>query len=511
MLRRFKYLFVVTLLLVPFGCSDWLQLEPISELTREEFWQSGDDVQAVVAGSYKELAGTVEKLFKWGELRADLIIPGANITNTDLKIMDGFIYPENDLNRWNQLYRTINFANTVLKFSPIVVDRDQTFNENESKAYEAEALFVRSLCYFYLVRIYRDVPLVLEASENDAQDYYPAVSTEQEIFLQIIDDLQTAVQGLPTSYGRLEYDKGRATKAAAYALMADIYLYFEKYQAAIDACDQVINSGLFGLIDGEDWFMNFFPGNSNESIFEIQFDKELDQTNLLYRMLAPNPGDNTYPDGNDEFRVSPEFVKEYERYPSDRRAGFRTYMAYSGAGWYRFTTSNVLWKYVGTEGTPNLATGSSASGYRIGNKESDANWIVYRYPDILLMKAEALVQQGSFGEAVDLINMVRQRALVDLVEDITNKSSLEDLILEERAKEFCGEGKRWFDLIRYGRRNNYERMESFIEILADNKSYEDAQIIRSKYSNPNSWYLPIHQDEIDQNDKLIQNPYYINQ
>ncbi len=511
MIMKTRTILLLILAILPWGCSEWLQLEPESQLIREEFWQTGEDVEAVVAGTYKELSGTVELLFKWGELRADLLVPGVNISAEDRKIMDGFIYPENDLNKWDRLYRTINFANTVLKFSPLVVDRDQTFNENESRAFEAEALFVRSLCYFYLVRIFRDVPLVLEASENDAQDYYPAVSLEQDIFLQIIDDLNIAVQGLPTSYGRKEYDKGRATKAAAYALMADIYLYFEKYQACIDACNQVINSGLFGLIDGEDWFMNYFPGNSNESIFEVQFDKDLDQTNLLYRMVAPYPGDGTYPDGNDEFRVSPYFVKDFERYPSDRRAGNRTYMAYSGGGWYRFATSYVLWKYVGTEGTPSSATGSSASGYRIGNKESDANWIVYRYPDILLIKADALVQQGAFGEAVDLINLVRGRALVEPVSDISSKHTLEDIILEERAKEFCGEGKRWFDLIRFGRRNNYERIDRFIEILADNKSYEEARIIRSKYSNPDSWYYPIHQDEIDQNDKLVQNPYYLNQ
>ncbi|HDS07332.1 MAG TPA: RagB/SusD family nutrient uptake outer membrane protein [Bacteroides sp.] len=505
------YILLIIFLMLPRGCTDWLHLEPESELTREEFWQSGDDVQAVVAGAYKEMAGMVEMLFKWGELRGDLMVPGANITSADRKIMDGFIYPENERNRWGQLYRAINFANTVLKFSPMVVERDQTFNENESRAFEAEALFIRSLCYFYLVRIFRDVPLVLEASENDAQDYYPAVSPEEEIFLQITEDLKVAVQGLPTSYGRLEYDKGRATKSAAYALMADVYLYFEKYQECTDACNQIINSGLYGMIDGEDWFMNFYPGNSNESIFEIQFDKDLDQINMLYRMFAPNPGDDTYPDGNDEFRVSPYFVKEYERYPSDRRGGNRTYMSYSGAGWYRFTTSHVLWKYVGTEGIPGTATGAIASGYRVGNKESDANWIIYRYPDILLLKAEALVQQGAFSEAVELVNMVRGRALIDLVADISSKNQLEDIILEERAKEFCGEGKRWFDLVRFGRRNDYERIDRFIEILADNKSYENAQIIRSKYSNPDSWYLPIHQDEIDQNNMLVQNPYYKNQ
>jgi hypothetical protein len=492
------------------ACSEWLQVEPESELTRDEFWQTGNDVQAVVAGTYKELAGCVERLFKWGELRGDLIVPGQNISPDDRRIMDGFIYPENDLNRWDQLYRTINFANTVLKFSPLVVDRDQTFTENESRAFEAEALYLRSLCYFYLVRIFRDVPLVLEASENDAQDYYPPVTAEQDIFLQIIDDLQIAAVNLPTSYEKTEYNKGRATKSAAYALMADVYLYFEKYQACINACDEIINSGLYGMIDGEDWFMNFFPGNSNESIFEIQFDRDLNQTNLLYQMMAPAMG-GSYPDGNDEFRVSPYFVIEFEKYLGDRRSGNRTYLAFSGGGWYVFETTYVLWKYVGTEGTSGAVSGGGATGYRMGNKESDAQWIICRYPDVLLMKAEALVQMGEFEQATGLINLVKTRANLEPVSGITNKNSLEDIILEERAKEFCGEGKRWFDLIRMGRRNNNERMNRFIEILSANKPYEEAEIIRSKYSNPNSWYLPIHQDEIDQNNKLVQNPYYINQ
>jgi len=492
------------------GCSEWLQLEPESQLTREEFWRTGYDVEAVVAGTYKEMTELVKSLFKWGELRGDLFVPGVNIDPDDRRIMDDFIYPENELNRWNRLYRTINFANTVLKFAPLVVERDQTFDENESKALEAEALFLRSLCYFYLVRIFRDVPLVLEASENDAQDYYPAVSSEQEVFLQIIDDLQIAAQDLPTSYSKIEYTKGRATKSAAYALMADVYLYFEKYQACIEACNQVIGSGLYGLIDGDDWFMNFFPGNSNESIFELQFDKDLNQTNGLYQMCAPAFA-GMYPDGNDEYRVSPYFVVEFEKYLSDRRGGNRTYFVFSGGGWYIYEKTYVLWKYVGTEGVPSTATDAVPTGFRVGSKESDAHWIIYRYPDILLLKAEALVQQRNFEAATDLINQIRTRAAIELISGINDKNNLEDIILEERAKEFCGEGKRWFDLIRMGRRNNYERMDRFIEILSKNKVYEEAEIIRSKYSNPDSWYLPIHQDEIDQNNKLVQNPYYINQ
>ena len=488
------------LLLVTPACSEWLHLEPESDLIREEFWRTGEDVQAVVAGTYKSLAASVITCFKWGELRSDVFVPGSRIQTDDRKIMDGYIYPENTLAKWDIFYTTINYANTILEFSPLVVDRDETYTVNLGKAFEAEALYLRALCYFYLVRIFGDVPLVLDASISDSQEYYPAKSTEESIILQIIDDLQTAIPNLPTSYGKLAYDKGRATKGAANALLADVYLHSERYQACIDACDQVINSGQYAMIDGENWFQIFFPGNSNESIFEVQFDKEGDQTNLLYSIVAPYPRNTTYPDGDDQFRFSPYLVETYRENEADRRAGNNTYFPFNE----RYN-HYILWKYIGT--------GSSlfSTTPRNGNRESDVNWIIHRYADILLLKAEASAQIGDLATAIELVNIIRIRAGVEAILEISNKKVLEEMILEERVKELAGEGKRWFDLLRFGRRNNYERKDKFIDILVENKPLEIREILRSKYSNPNSWYLPIFQDEIDQNSNLIQNPYYVNQ
>jgi starch-binding outer membrane protein, SusD/RagB family len=481
------------------SCSDWLQLEPDSDLTREEFWRSQGDVEAAVGGAYKELAGTVTYCFKWGELRGDILVPGSHIDVDDRNVMEGNIYPENGLTLWDGFYRTINYANTILKFSPEVVKRDQTFTENESKALEAEALYLRSLCYYYLVRVFRDVPLVLEASLTDGQDYYPPITKESDILVQLIEDLKTAVKYLPNTYGKLEYDKGRATKSAAFALLADIYLHLENYRDCIAYCDQIINTHLFALIDGEDWFFNFYPGNSNESIFEIQFDKNQNQLNQLYSMTAPFPGDGTYPDGNDEFRFSPYVVTVFNKFEGDRRAGSKTYLP--------FNTGNnhyLLWKYIGTSNSEFIMTP------RNGNRESDADWIVYRYADVLLMKAEASIETGDFSTATELINQIRKRAGINAIPESSNKTSLLENLLNERAKEFAGEGKRWFDLVRYGRRNNYENKDNFINILIANKPLETKEILRSKYSNTDSWFLPINQNEIDQNSNLEQNPYYVN-
>jgi starch-binding outer membrane protein, SusD/RagB family len=492
------YIFIFVLLMS--SCSDWLQLQPESELIREEYWRTGNDVEGVVSGIYKEMAGTVVTCFKWGELRADEFVPGSRISLDDRNIMTGSIYPENSLTQWAGFYRAINFANTVIHFAPLVVERDQTFTMNESKAYQAEALFLRSLAYFYLVRTFRDVPLVLDASISDAQDYYPAKVAESVIIDQIIQDLKTAITSLPTSYGKLEYDKGRATKASAQALLADVYLWSEKYQECITYCNELIASGQFALIDGEDWFSNFFPGNSNESIFEIQFDRDLNQLNQLYSITAPYPEDGTYPDGDDEFRFSPYMVELFKKNEGDRRAGSKTYLPFD----LRYN-QYILWKYIGTSSSEYAMTP------RQGNRESDANWIVYRYADILLMKAEASNELGDFTTAALLLNQIRKRAGIGNVSESPNRFLVEESILDERAREFAGEGKRWYDLIRLGRRNEFERKDKFISILTANKSIGEKEILKSKYSNPDSWFLPIYQNEIEQNNKLKQNPYYVNQ
>ncbi len=122
---------------------------------------------------------------------------------------------------------------------------------------------------------------------------------------------------------------------------------------------------------------------------------------------------------------------------------------------------------------------------------------------------EALAESGDFEGALELINEIRLRRNIEEATIEPSKVAYENFILEERARELVGEGKYWFDLIRIGQRDNCSRKEIVIENLVLNASAAEASGLRVKFQDPNSWYLPINKTELQNNTKLVQNPYYL--
>ncbi|HNZ72969.1 MAG TPA: RagB/SusD family nutrient uptake outer membrane protein, partial [Prolixibacteraceae bacterium] len=160
----------------------------------------------------------------------------------------------------------------------------------------------------------------------------------------------------------------------------------------------------------------------------------------------------------------------------------------------------TIWKYVG------MAPDGKTT--RASVIQNSANWIVYRYAEVLLMKAEALSQLQRFTEAAELLNEIRDRAGVPKLALPSSSVAYEDAILEERALEFAFEGKRWFDLVRMGRRNNYARKDKLVEIIISNVPSTQKRILGSKLTNPQGWYMPIYKYELERNLNLVQNSYY---
>lgn len=490
--RTIKYILAIVLVSSLASCKKWLELKPQDGIVRESFWQTKEQVNAAVTGIYASMLGSgmPELFFIWGEARTDMVSPAFRANQDELDIVNLNMLPTNQFTNWRSFYQTINFCNTVIELAPGVRDLDNTFSQAHLDRAVGEALAIRALMYFYLVRNFGEVPLKLNATISD-QDIVTIPKVGRDTILnQIVADLKQAEPGLPVSYGNVDTDKGRVTKYSVNAILADVYLWMDKYTECVAECDKIINSQKFGLVSGREIFFEelFFNGNSVESIFELQY--ETGFTNPFYAMhiastrrwsAAPHLTEDVY--GIDLINLEPIV---------DMRGDGAAYSA----------ASQTIWKYIGA--SRNGTTARSLD-------QSIANWIFYRYADVLLMKAEALNETDKPLEASRLVKVIRQRAnAVDFKEamDSTSQSSMVDFILEERQREFAYEGKRWYDVLRNAKRKNYQRLDLLLSMAAISVASDRQQAAFNKLRDFNSHYLPIYFYEITTNDKLIQNPFY---
>ena len=498
MTKLFRYIsFSCAALLLLVSCNKWLTVKPQDGLIRDDYWQTKEQLAAAVTGCYESLLNQdlVEDLFVWGEIRADMVASTLRTPDDAVNIMQDNILPSNSFTDWSPVYKTINNCNTVLEYGPDVINKDATLTDSAQNAYLAEAHAIRGLMYFYLLRTFGEVPLQVKAVSTDADVEQLEKSSKQDVYNQIITDLKFAEKYAVRSFGSNDRDKGRITKYAVFAMEADAYLWDDKYDSCVIACDSIINSGLYTLVAGktqENWFNDlYYTGNSSEGIFELQFDAQA--LNPFYSMLITS---------------SNQYIASTDHLSNDIYGLDQTGLAADIRG------NNG--SYVGTNGTILKYAGASAGeDYTLRTSdESYAHWIVYRYADVLLMKAEALCYLNRGQEALDLINMVRDRGqAIDLTQESEDPSATEDIakyVLDERAREFAFEGKRWFDLLRYAKRDNYKNLSVLTEAAIINAPKNVIQTIINKYKDVNSHYLPINTDELQADKKLVQNPFYGN-
>ena len=307
-----KIIIFISVLLLSFSinsCSDYLNLEPQDGVTVDKFWQNKEEVKDAVMGCYASMMNysNMEKIFVWSEMRGDLVKPRESASAFDAmsRYQNGDISSTMGYCSWADAYEVINNCNTVLNFAKKTQEIDASFTDELLAQYEAEAVCIRSLMYFYLVRTFKDVPFVTTASLSDNQNY-KIPKTDGDIILDSlvvdlkrVDRLENGTfKGIPFTYGAdPKENKGRFTVWSLKALLADIYLWKEDYENCNKQCDQIINSGQYTLVpvhstevEVEDLYMNkdtvFIPsegdannlftdmyvnGNSVESILELQY------------------------------------------------------------------------------------------------------------------------------------------------------------------------------------------------------------------------------------------------
>ena len=177
---------MLLLLVATSSCDDYLDLRPEDGIVRQEFWKTKEDVQAAVIGIYSSLLNTPpgtsqpigvtdytisEYMFMYGELRGDLVGPGSFITTDQREVMTSNILSSNGITSWSAFYRVINYCNTVIALAPDVLKQDPTLTQTQLNNYLSEALAIRAYLYFTLARTFKDVPLKLEATLTDKDNF----------------------------------------------------------------------------------------------------------------------------------------------------------------------------------------------------------------------------------------------------------------------------------------------------------------------------------------------------
>ncbi|TCD05633.1 RagB/SusD family nutrient uptake outer membrane protein [Pedobacter frigidisoli] len=483
---------IIMMLIMSTSCKKWLDLQPRDGITRQGFWKTKEDIQAAVAGCYASLLSApptagdralTENIFMFGEMRADMIDAGPGGSNEEKDIFDVNIVESNTISRWSSFYRTINYCNIVLDYAPAVKDNDPTLTDAQLNASLSEVLALRSMMYFYLVKSFRDVPLKLTSTSKDTDLQDLPKTAGADILTQIVSDLKKAEAGAVTTYGNTVADKGRVTKFTVNALLADVYLWMDNYTACLAECEKIINSQRYALQSaGSSWFFNvFYTGSSTETIFEFNNQQSTGAiNNVFYSLLVQS---------RKRF-IASSYVQS-EIFSPDDVDPDRIYDI-RGDNFYR--TSDFSITKWGTE------------------NPSYVNWQAYRLSDILLLKAEALAQTNGGTEALQIISEIRLKrnavATTAQSPDPNDKDGICDYILAERSREFAFEGKRWFDILRMAKRDNYRRLDIILNMVAQTVSPALQQSAITKYRDYNSHYFPIFEQELFADPKLVQNPFY---
>ncbi len=539
------------MVIVPTSCSDFLDILPMNEVVLENYWKEKADVTSAVNGCYEALASedVLKRMGVWGELRSDNVIAGSGTENELNEMLKENLQPTNAMCDWSKVYNVINRCNIVCHYAPEVQRIDPNYTEAEMKATIAEMTAIRALCYFYLIRTFRDVPYTTQPTISDDAEFVLPATPFMTVVDSLISDLErvkddalrrTAQERVVAKsiYVPAE-NSSRVTRWMIFSLLADLYLWKGDWDQTISYCDavlkykkeiyddliqtdQVNDVGLYHNVPlilestkgsttvGNAYNQIFGQGNSFESIFELFYNGETGSTNKWVYTYFGNYNNTIGRLKAAEFLMDGFTTGKNQLFPAQTDCRAYENMIASG-------NSYAIAKLVCRSHTfslQSLGNVKVASSYR---SSQDAHWMVYRLTDVMLMKAEALIERGEadFPAAFELINDVYKRANnigpestspgLDYATYSISKSKMEDLLLDERQRELMFEGKRWFDLVRFSmREGTTDRLSAGVM----RKHQQDINVIKIKLADPNYIFYPYAKKELKVNPLLVQNPAY---
>lgn len=550
------------------SCIDTVIL-PDDKTVDEDFWKTKSDVSLMVEGAYKSMVSSdvISRLIVWGDFRSDELLPvssiSSNATVNALNEIDAQnTQTDNTFASWACLYSVINNCNIVLDKAEGVMSIDPSYTEGDYQTDRSQMLALRALCYFYLVRNFRDIPYNAHAYMTSSEEMNIPQSNPDSVLQCCINDLVEAEQSAldPTAFSDWKR-VGHINRDAIDAMLADIYLWRGSvmhsdadYMKCVEYCDKVIESKKlqhvpgrnevvvkeYPLADGTQAFTNIFiDQNAEESIFELQFDGRNNSNvalcQYLYKYRNTN-SPNGYMKASAIFGTVGSGSAVYTQ-TGDYRYLQNCYAVGTGADAYdvRKMVTQMEWNI----NNPVGMSGQSRQADRAYDNFAQ-NYIFYRLSDVMLMKAEAETALASdnndpqLRDAFNLVQYVNSRSIYSgsLGNDslkwsyYNTKTSMETLVLQERLRELCFEGKRWYDLLRYNFRHvdgidyttilaaqedagkTFVRNDANMLNWATRKYTSGAAAAASKMRTEPYLYMPINQSDIDVNALLRQNPAY---
>ena len=538
------------------SCSDFLEIEPLNDIVLDKFWNEENDVENIVAGCYSGMQNRIliERMIVWGELRSDHLIGGTGVQdNINIQnILKENITANNVYTSWGEFYDIINRCNTVLHYSPLVAERDPNYTETELMATRAEVSAIRDLCYFYLIRTFRDVPYSTQPFLDELQQMAMPATKFDAVLDSLITDLENvksyAVKTYPVS--KTNYQCGRITQDAIHAMLAEMYLWKKDYANSVKYADMVIdaktqrfqdeidnaggNSSSYKMFEGYPLiYDSYTTGNLYGNAYETIFGSGASRESILELIFAD---DNTrlanhglsFLYGNQ--KTSPGIVKPADFITTDvSDASYKVfcdkYDTRNYENLYKMSASQYgVAKYVCKSGMVSISSTeiNSLASPSYPEEYCHANWILYRLTDVMLLKAEALVQMVD-GDAKTEANDSLLRAAYDIVSVInkrsncattympityanySTKSQMENLVFEERARELMFEGKRWYDLVRRSLRDGNT---SYLVQQVTRKGSDNASVVQAKLAKMDAIFWPYNLDELKVNPYLVQNPAF---
>lgn len=477
------------------SCSNFLTVDIPDSLTKKEYWKSKDHAEAALAGVYTAFGSNIQRFIYWGGVRSEIY--SAPNGNASIKqFIDQDIRITNDYCNWKDVYTVISRANSFLKNIHLVLNNDRSFTLGQMDEMKGQVYAVRALNYFYLVRAFKEVPYQSEPYESDTQAPYAAAVSEEILLDSIEADLSLALQLAPESFDRPEENCGYITKRAVRAIWADVKLWRKKYQECVDLCDELARDYDGQMLTWDTWYSMFASGNSKESIFEYQYLEEGPASvigTLFYSPLAANRSAYYY----NVRKVYPQ-SGQYETIDTIRPQRTVSHVSYGGNAGF-----SGVFKYLG------ISADNGQYVLRDENGRKKVNFIFYRYREVLLMKAEALGAMERYSEAVESINKIRLATALETVtpEEMGTDEGFMDKIICEYRTELAYEGKDWFTLVRIARNTGYKGL--LIDRVSENSSsMVKEQTLKAYLDNPESWFLPYLDSEVQDNLLLKQKEFY---